>query len=128
MAGSAARAAASAAASAGEIVGEDDRVENPAKVLLQEEKKKWKIPKLVPRGYEIPIAVVTTNTEPAKGKFRRLGLDVVVNATWLAMKWALESGDRAAEEALSNLILDWPFDFILFEGTETTAEAQIMKW
>ena len=44
------------------------------------------------------------------------------------MKWALESGDSAAEEALSNLILDWPFDFILFEETaETTAEAQIMK-
>ena len=44
------------------------------------------------------------------------------------MKWALESGDRAAEEALSNLILDWPFDFILFEATtETTAEALIMK-
>ena len=38
------------------------------------------------------------------------------------------SGDSAAAEALSNLILDWPFDFILFEETEeTTAEAQIMK-
>ena len=64
-------------------------------------------------------------TEPTKGNFRRLGLDVVVNATWLAMKWALESGDSAAEQALSNLILDWPFDFILFDGTDP--EAQIMK-
>ena len=100
VAGSAAKAAASAAASAGEIVGEDEGVENPAKVLLQEEKKKWKIPKLVPRGYEIPIAVVTTNTEPAKGKFRRLGLDVVVNATWLAMKWAVESEDSCRRGSL----------------------------
>ena len=41
------------------------------------------------------------------------------------MKWALESGARAAEEALSNLILDWPFDFIPFDGTDP--EAQIMK-
>ena len=64
-------------------------------------------------------------TEPTKGNFRRLGLDVVVNATWLAMKWALESGDTVAEAALANLILDWPFDFILFEGSEP--EVQIMK-
>ena len=43
------------------------------------------------------------------------------------MKWALESGDRAAEEALSKLILDWPFDFILFEGGAEEAETQIIK-
>ena len=43
------------------------------------------------------------------------------------MKWALESEDKAAEEVLSTLILDWPFDFILFEGTETRVEANIMK-
>ena len=116
--------AGSAATSAGEGEGEG---EHTAKVLLQSSKKAWKIPERVPRGYEIQIAIVTTATEPPKGKFRRLGLDVVVNATWLAMKWALESGDRAAEEALSNLILDWPFDFILFEGGAETAEAQIMK-
>ena len=99
-----------------------------AKVLLRSSKKAWKIPSRVPRGYEIQIAIITTGTvvtEPTKGNFRRLGLDVVVNATWLAMKWALESGDTVAEAALANLILDWPFDFILFEGSEP--EVQIMK-
>ena len=119
--------AGSAAGVAGERVGEGEGVQHVAKVLLQSSNKAWKIPKRVPRGYEIPIAVITTATEPPKGQFRRLGLDVVVNATWLAMKWALESGDKAAEDALSNLILDWTFDFILFEGTGATMEAQIMK-
>ena len=116
--------AGSAATSAGEGEGEG---EHTAKVLLQSSKKAWKIPERVPRGYEIQIAIVTTATEPPKGKFRRLGLDVVVNATWLAMKWALESKDSAAEEALSKLILDWPFDFILFEGGAEEAETQIIK-
>ena len=125
VAGSAATpGAGSAAASAGEDEGEA----HTAKVLLQSSKKAWKIPSRVPRGYEIQIAIVTTGTvvtEPTKGNFRRLGLDVVVNATWLAMKWALESGDTVAEAALANLILDWPFDFVLFEGSEP--EVQIMK-
>ena len=44
------------------------------------------------------------------------GLDVAVNGTWLAMKWALESADAAAIKALEDLILDWPFDFHLFDG------------
>lgn len=117
VAGSAATVAGSAAAGEG--------VQHNAKVLLQSSKKAWKIPSRVPRGYEIQIAVLTTAAEPPKGKFRRLGLDVVVNATWLAMKWALESEDKAAEAALSTLILDWPFDFILFEGEG--AEAKIIK-
>ena len=71
----------------------------------------------MPRGYEIPIAITSTTAEPEKGKFRRLGLDVAVNATWLAMKWALDDGDGEAERALEELMLDWPFDFHLFEGT-----------
>ena len=41
---------------------------------------------------------------------------MAVNGTWLAMKWALESADAAAIKALEDLILDWPFDFHLFEG------------
>ena len=82
------QAAGSAAMSAG--VGDDEGdAGQRAKVLLRSSKKAWKIPSRVPRGYEIQIAIVTTATEPPKGKFRRLGLDVVVNATWLAMKWAL---------------------------------------
>ena len=119
--------AGSAAMSGGDNVGEGDSMQHAAKVLLQSPKKAWKIPKRVPRGYEIQIAVVTTATEPPKGSFRRLGLDVVVNATWLAMKWALESKDQVAEAALTNLILDWPFDFVLFEQAGAAAEVQIMK-
>ena len=78
----------------------------------------------VPQGYEIQIALITAATELPIGKFRRMGLAVNVGATWLAMKRAGESGDKAAEEALSNVILDWPFDFT-FDGTDP--EAQIMK-
>ena len=90
-------------------------------------KKQWRIPDRVPRGYEIPIAINSRDAEPEKGKFRRLGLDVAVNATWLAMKWALGEGNKEAEDALQKLILDWPFDFHLFEGAEEEVEQQIMK-
>ena len=117
-------AAGSAATSAGETAG-DGEAGRRAAMLLQSPQKAWKIPTRVPRGYEIQIAIITTGTEAEKGHFRRLGLDVVVNATWLAMKWALDSKDSDAEVALTALILDWPFDFILFEGMEM--EAQIMK-
>ena len=81
----------------------------------------------MPRGYEIPIAIKSRAAEPEKGKFRRLGLDVAVNATWLAMKWALDDGDENAEHALEKLMLDWPFDFHLFEGTEEEMEETIIK-
>ena len=77
------QAAGSAAASAGEGEGEGDGGgQRAAKVLLRSSKKAWKIPPRVPRGYEIQIAIVTAATErPPKGKFRRLGLDVIVNVT-----------------------------------------------
>ncbi len=65
--------------------------------------------------------------EPENGKFRRLGLDVAVNATWLAMKWALDDGDGQAVHALEKLMLDWLFEFHLFEGKEEDIEVQIMK-
>ena len=81
----------------------------------------------MPRGFEIPIAIASREAEPEKGKFRRLGLDVAVNATWLAMKWALGEGNKEAEDALQKLMLDWPFDFHLFEGAEEDVEQQIMK-
>ena len=87
----------------------------------------FKIPDRVPRGYEIPIAITSCTAEAEKGKFRRLGLDVAVNATWLAMYWALEDKNKEAEKALEKLMLDWPFDFHLFEGTEEEVEQQIMK-
>ena len=80
----------------------------------------------MPKGYDIPIAI-TSNAEPEKGKFKRMGLDVAVNATWLAMKWALDEGDEQAEQALEKLMLYWSFDFHFFEGTEEGIEEQIMK-
>ena len=58
-------------------------MQRTAQVLHQQSQKQ------VPWGYEMQIAVVTTAT------------------AWLAMKWALESEDGVAEEALISLILDW---------------------
>ena len=54
--------------------------------------------------------------KPDLGKFKRLGMDVVVNAVWLAYFWAKQEGDPEAVTALETLILDGPFDFILIEG------------
>ena len=60
-----------------------------AELLLENKKKPWMIPKLVPRGYNLPIALHSQETMPVKGKFKRLGYDVAVNGTWLALKWAI---------------------------------------
>ena len=107
--------AASAATDASQVA-EDGSGGRRAEKKLLSTAKKWRIPARVPRGYEIPIAIASRDAEPEKGRFRRLGVDVVVNATWLAMKWALDAGDGDAERALEKLMLDWPFDFHLFEG------------
>ena len=81
----------------------------------------------MPRGYEIPIAINSWTNEPEKGKFRRLGIDVVVNATWMALMWAVDEKNKDAECALDGLILDWPFDFHFCEGAEDEVEANIVK-
>ena len=44
-------------------------------------------------------------------------MDVVVNAVWLAYYWAKVEEDKNAASALESLILDWPMDFILIEGS-----------
>ncbi len=75
----------------------------------------FKIPEIVPRFYSIPIALTSTETEPGKGEFRRIGMDCAVNGTWLAYKWALDDRNEDAKEALEKPILNWPFDFKLFE-------------
>ena len=77
-------------------------------------KREFEIPTKVPRWYNIPIALTSTTTEPGKGEFRRLGMDAVVNGTWLAYKWAIEDDNETAKAALEGLILNWPFDFFLF--------------
>ena len=66
--------------------GPSDAGPTVAETLLAAPKKAWKIPSKVPRGLEIPVAITGTAAEPEKGTWRRLGLDVVVNATWLALK------------------------------------------
>ena len=76
----------------------------------------WRIPQKVERGYEIPICV-TENYRLEIGKFCRLGMDIVVNAVWLAYSWAKEEGTGTAVSALRSLILDWPMDFVLIRAT-----------
>ena len=45
----------------------------------------------------------------------------------VGVKWALDGNNAAAEQALENLMLDWPFDFHYFEGDDAQREEQIMK-
>ena len=68
------------------------------------------------RGFEIPICIADTYSVPELGKFKRLGMDVVVNAVWLAYYWAVSEKNFQAVSALRTLILDWPMDFVLIKG------------
>ena len=52
--------------------------------ILGQENLPWRIPISVEKGFEIPICVTNAFAVPELGKFKRLGMDVVVNATWLA--------------------------------------------
>ena len=66
---------------------------------------------------------------PEFGRFPRLGLDVVVNAVWLAYYWAKAEANADAESALERLILDWPMDFVLIEGgTPEDVEQNKFLW
>eukprot|EP00974_Lingulodinium_polyedra_P123359 11186488-Lingulodinium_polyedra.AAC.1 len=49
-------------------------------------------------------------------------MGAAVNGTWLAYKWAKEDQNQAAREALERLILNWPFDFYLFESVADSAD------
>ena len=85
-------------------------------VLGMTGKRPWKIPKTVEKGFELPIVVLATATIPEIGKLKRLGMDIVVNAFWLAYFWAKQDGSKDAVTALEKLCLDWPFDFSLIVG------------
>jgi len=82
--------AASTAASAD--AEETEKLGQPKQTLLQAMRRKgatvWKIPPAVERGFEIPICITDTSAAPELGTFKRLGMDVVVNAVWLALFWA----------------------------------------
>jgi hypothetical protein len=97
--------------------------------LSRTAKRQWQIPERVEKGFEIPIMIVSSFSEPDIGKFKRLGMDVVVNAVWLAYFWAKQEGSSDAAKALEELILDWPFDFILIQGSSTEEiEENKFKW
>ena len=84
---------------------------------------------MVERGFEIPVMITSNFQEPDIGKLKRLGMDVVVNAVWLSYFWAKQEGSMEAATALERLILDWPFDFILIEGSSSEEiEANKFKW
>ena len=100
-----------------------------AETLSQTAKRPWQIPQRVEKGFEIPIMIVSSFSEPDIGKFKRLGMDVVVNAVWLAYFWAKSEGSSDAATALEELILDWPFDFIHIQGSSTEEiEENKFKW
>ena len=40
----------------------------------------WQIPEAVEKGFEIPIAITSLDAMPVPGEFKRLAMDVVVNA------------------------------------------------
>ena len=54
-------------------------------------------------------------------------MDAAVNGTWLAYKWAIEDGDEAAKAALESLILNWPFDFHLFQSDAAESAASKLE-
>ena len=75
-------------------------------ILQASKKKPWKIPRAVERGFERAICVTNAFAVPELGKFKRLGLYVVVNAVWLAYYWAKVEENTEAATALRNLSLD----------------------
>ena len=103
--------------------------ESLQETLKQRAERPWNIPLAVERGFEIPVCISAPFAVPELGKFQRLGMDVVVNAVWLAYFWAKEEGNQKALSALRNLILDWPMDFILVEGSSADElEENIFLW
>ncbi len=72
-------------------------------------KKKWRIPAVVEKGYGIPIAITNCNAIPELGQFKRLGMDPVVNAVWLALHWALEEKTKRLNQLLRNLFWTGPW-------------------
>ena len=74
-------------------------VERRAVEILTEKKKKpWQIPTRVEKGYEIPITVTMSFVLPVPGKWKRLHMDIVVNAVWLAYYWSREEKTRRLQQ------------------------------
>ena len=106
-----------AGASADEDASRRQAQHSTVEMILAGERLPWRIPGCVERGFEIPIGLTVPHAVPQLGEFVRLGMDVVVNAVWLAYYWAKIEENEEAVSALKVLILDWPMDFVLIEGT-----------
>ena len=89
---------------------------NTARDATMAKKRVWRVPERPPQFLHVPIVVTSTETQLEKGKFKRFGMDCIVNGVWLAMYWAMLDEDAAAISALERLLLNWPFDFQLFEA------------
>ena len=122
------------ASSQASVEGDDsDKLGQPKQSLLQvmarQGARSWNIPAAVERGFEIPICITDTHAVPELGKFKRLGMDVVVCAAWLALLWAISEGSLEAVSALKHLILDWPMGFVFIGGsTPEEIDENMFKW
>ena len=97
--------------------------------LSETARRPGQMPDTVEKGFEIPITIASPFVELEIGKFKRLGMDVVVNAVWSAYYWAKQEGSRQAVTALEKLILDWPFDYVHIQGNSTEdIEENKFKW
>ena len=72
-----------------------DETESPSQpranllhAMARQGARPWKIPNAVERGFEIPACITDTAAIPELGNFKRLGMECVVNAVWLAYCWA----------------------------------------
>ena len=100
-----------------------------AATLIKSTKKPFQIPTKVEKGFEIPVLILEGFEIPEVGKFKRLGMCIVVNAVWLAYFWAKQEGNIEAATAIEELILDWPFDFIHIQGgSPEEIEVNKFKW
>ena len=119
-----------AASEIGDVI---ERGEQPALSRLEAMRKQgarpWNIPSSVDKGFEIPIAITSACAVPELGAFKRLGLDAVVNAVWLAYFRATQENNAEAVSALESLILDWPMDFVHIRGdSQEEQEENMFKW
>ena len=75
----------------------------------QKDKLPWRIPESVPKGYEIPIVLSNAEEFPRLGTLRRYGMDIVVNATWVALVVGQEREQRGCAEsaAARKVVAGW---------------------
>ena len=90
-----------------EVEPQEKAQRRAVEIFSERARRPWDIPNRAEKGFEIPIMITDGFVKPDLGKFKRLGMDVVVNAVWLAYFWAKQEGSQEAVTALEALILDW---------------------